>query len=141
MLDSKIKQVELTKLMIGTSTVLDDYPLVKQGIQVERILDPVIRGMMFQIRTYILAEEIDNRSKDVSITSVFPVYRSWWQHFKGEVFPDWLRKRFPPQFNYVVKTGTKTVKFRKYATYPKANVLFPDKVGSLVRYKSSIEEE
>ncbi len=137
----QIKQVELIKLSIGVSSVLDDYTLVKHGLELEQIMKPALRGMMFQIRTYILAEEIDNRSKVVSITNTFPVYRSWWQHFKGEVFPEWLKRRFPPQFNYATKTGSKIVTFRKYATYPKANILFPDKVGNLVRYKSFIEEE
>ena len=135
-----IETVELTKLPIALSEVLDDYVTVKYGLELENIVDPMLRGMIYRIKTYILAEEIDNRSKIISFETVHPVYQSWWQHFKGDAFPEWLKRRSPPRFNYVTKTGKRKVTFRKYATYPKANILFPDKVGKLVRYKSFIEE-
>lgn len=50
----------------------------------------------------------------------YSVYASWWQHLKADHAPKWFVKRFP-----VVKTqksGYVTVKFDRYAEYPKANV-------------------
>ena len=134
-----LESIELTKLPISVTEILDDYILVKHGLQVETFRDDMLKDMVIRIKTCVLAEEIDNHSKVITIKLSFPVYQSWWQHFKGEVFPVWLRNRFPPQFNYVTKKGSKKVTFRRYATYPKANILFPNNTGSLVRYKSTIE--
>lgn len=50
----------------------------------------------------------------------YSVYASWWQHFKHDKMPKWFVKRYP-----VVKerkSGYVTVKFERYAEYPKANV-------------------
>ena len=135
------ESVELTKLPINITETLDGYTVVRSELKLERLIEPMLGGMIFRLKTYILAEEIDNRSKVVSLTTTHPVYRSWWDYFKGDMFPDWLKKRFPPKFLYVTKTEKKKVTFRRYATYPKASILFPDKVGTLVRYKSSIEED
>ena len=137
----KIETIELTKLPVGISEILDDYVIMKHGLQFESIFDPMLKGMIYRLKTYVLAEEIDCRSKIVSFDATFPVYRNWWQHFKGDIFPQWLKKRFPPKFNYPTQTKKKKVTFRKYATYPKANILFPDEVGTLIKYKSFIEEE
>ena len=133
--------VELTKLPIAVEYMLDEYPLVKHGLKIERIIEPAYIASIIRIKTYILAEEIDNRSKVVEFKASFPVYQSWWQHFKGEKFPEWLKRKFPPKFNYPTQTKRKKVTFRKYATYPQANILFPDKVGNLIRYKSTLLEE
>ncbi|KKM87792.1 hypothetical protein LCGC14_1265360 [marine sediment metagenome] len=135
-----IESVELTKLPISISEILDEYVLVKHGLEIESFIEPMFRGMVYRIKTFVLAEEIDCRSKVVSIDTVHPVFKSLWQHFKSKVFPTWLLKHFPPQYNWVTVTGKKKVTFRKYATYPKANILFPDKVGNLIRYKSFLEE-
>ena len=132
-----IKTVELTKLPIGVSAILDDYVVVKSGLKFESIIDPMLGGMLYQIKTYILAEEIDHRSKEVRFSVRLP--SSWWQHFKYDKFPAWLLHKFPVKYEEYYQV--KTVTFRKYATYPKANILLPDKVGELVRYKSFIEEE
>ena len=131
-----IVSVELTKLPIAVEETLDDYVLVKHGLQIEQFQSEMLRGMVYRIKTYILAEEIDNRKKDVRFK--YSVPSNWWQHFKRDIFPQWLLRRYPVV--YVEYYKIKTVTFRKYATYPKANILFPDKVGDLVRYKSSIEE-
>lgn len=130
-----IETVKLTKLPVCISEILDDYVLVKQGLEFENVFDPMLQGMFYRIKTYILAEEIDNRSKVVRFTYKLP--SNWWQYFKLQVFPKWLQQRFPVSYTDCVRT--KKVTFRKYATYPKASILFPDKVGELIRYKSFIE--
>jgi len=133
---NNIQSLELTKLPIGISVLLSDYPTVRDGLRLEGVRDLMLQGMIYQLTTYILAEELEKRTKEVAFT--YSVPKNWWEHLKCS-FPDWLKHRFPPKLiQYEV---TKQVTFKKYATYPKANVLFPDKVGKLVRYKSFIEEE
>ena len=132
-----IEKVNLIKLPITISEVLDDYVLVKCGLEFESVIEPMLRGMIYRIKTYVLAEEIDNRKKDVKFTYTIPA--SWWHHFKKSHFPKWLLKRFPVK--YIEYYKTKTVTFRKYATYPRANILFPDRVGELIKYRSFNEVE
>jgi len=54
-----IESVTLTKLPVSISGTLDDYPAVRHGLNVEQIIDPMFRGMLYRIKTSILAEEID----------------------------------------------------------------------------------
>src|SRR4030042_3717458 len=133
---TSIESVELTKLLVETTHIIDEYAVLKSGLKLQAYMEPMLRAMVYKLKSYVLAEEIDNRSKIVYVNTTHPVYCNWWQHFKGEVFPDWLKKKFPPRYNYVTKTGKKLVTFRRHATYPKANILFPDQVGTLIKYNS-----
>jgi hypothetical protein len=132
--------LELSKLIIGGSTELDAFPLLKDNLELTIVRNEA-RRLLIQVKTCVLAEEVDHRVKDITVEFVFPIYRNWWQHFKGEVFPEWLKRKFPPQFNDVCKTVTKKVTFRKWATYPKASLLFPKEMGGIIRYKSEVSEE
>lgn len=76
----------------------------------------------------VLAEEVDNRSKEVS----FEVPATWWDHFKRDYFPDWLLYKFPIK----QKTLSKTVTFRRLATYPKLPHVYPN-TGD-IKYKQFI---
>ena len=134
-----INNVTLEKLEIGKRALVD-MSVLRESLELQSYLDHELSCMVYDLRGYVLAEEVDNRSKSITITHTFPVYQSWWQHFKGEVFPEWLKKRFPPQFNYVTKTGKKTITFRKLATYPKANIALP-KLGNTIVYRTQLEEE
>jgi hypothetical protein len=133
-MDINADSVKLTKIPITVKAALGEYPLVEQDLTltVERILD----HMVFSLRSHMLAEELENRSKVVEFTFEFP--SSWWQHFKLQVFPKWLQRRFP--IKYAHYKYNKKVIFKKYAAYPKANIAIPDKVGELVVYKTFINE-
>jgi len=133
---NNIEEVDLIKLPISATEALDAYTIVKHHLELETFYDAMIEALVYHIKTYILAEEVDNRSKVIRFTYNFP--SNWWQHFRAQVFPRWLLKRFPIKLTEYTKV--KRVTFRKYATYPKANIVFPDKVGTLVKYKSFIEE-
>ncbi len=135
------ERVDLFKLPIAVQGVLADYILVSKGLEFEAWRDTFLNGLLVSIRTYILAEEIDCRSKVISIDTVHSVYQNWWEHFKGTIFPRWLKRLSPPKFNYVTITGKKKVTFKRYATYPKANILFPKEIGELIRFKQFIIEE
>ena len=92
--------------------------------------------MVLSIQAYVLAEEVDCRRKDVAFSFKFPA--TWWQHFKQSLFPRWLLGWFPVK--YKDNTAKKRVIFRRLATYPKANIVIPDKVGDTVVYRNVWEE-
>jgi len=131
--------ITLEKLEVGIQ-LAEDMAVLAQSLNLEQYREIELHKMVTRLRGYVLAEEVDNRSKVVTITLTFPVYRSWWQYFKGDKFPSWLKKKFPPQFNYVTKTGKKTITFRKLATYPKANIALP-KLGDTIVFRNQITEE
>ncbi|KKL76921.1 hypothetical protein LCGC14_2040100 [marine sediment metagenome] len=136
----ELSEVEFTKLPVCTQILTDMYTFAN-SLEIQQFQCETMDGLITRIKGYVLAEEVDCRSTVVCIDTVHPAYQSWWQHFKGEIFPEWLKRRFPPKLNYITKTGRKKVTFRRYATYPKANILFPKETGKLVRYRSFIGEE
>jgi len=133
-------RITLEKLAVYRQQLID-LPAIAHAASIESFMDFEFNALVVRLKSYVLAEEVDCRSKIVEISSTFPVYQSWWQHFRGEVFPEWLKRKFPPKFNYVVKTGKKKVTFRKLATYPRANLIIPDNVGNTIIYRNQFREE
>ena len=136
-----IKELEFYKFPVSVIRKLDMLPVIQNTVCLESYGNELLNQMVYKLSAYVLAEEVDCRSKVVNFKAVFPVYKNWWEHFKGEVFTEWLKEKFPPKFNYVTKTEKRKVTFRKYATYPQANILFPEKMGEKVVYRSYISEE
>jgi hypothetical protein len=131
----KLDEIELVKLPISITQILDDYVLVKRGLELQTFRNEMLRGMVTQLKSYVLAEEVDNRTKSVAFKYKAP--KNWLEHLKLQL-PSWTRKFFTPKL--VEHQQIKRVTFRRYATFPKANILFPDKVGTLIRFKQIIEE-
>ena len=61
-----------------------------RSMQIEQIRDVISDRMLMRLRCYIRGREVRQQiaaSRDVPVT--------WWDHFKLEIFPAWLLKRFP----------------------------------------------
>ena len=130
-----IDTVVLEKLII-TSQRLIDMVTIRDSLKVSVLLGETMDAMMVRLRGYVLAEEVDNRTKQVMFRITIPA--TWWEQFKEDKFPNWLKRRFPVRQRTITKT--KIVRFRKLATYPMANIVLKDKVGKFV-YRSQIGEE
>ena len=126
--------VELVKRVVGEDIQLDNFGAMKDGLNFEVIIPDMINGMILRLKTYVLSEELENRSKVVTI--YYDVPENWWEHFKMSL-PKWMKL----QPKLITLSKSKTVRFRKFATYPKASVLFPESVGTLVRCRHEICEE
>jgi hypothetical protein len=125
-------EVVLTQLKEIAQKVLSGHALV--NLRLESWKNDVADALVYQLSTYVLAEEVENRTKTVN----FEYPKSWWQMFKQQYFPKWLLKRFPVK----TKKDTRLVTFKKYATYPKAPaVAFPEGYGGKIVYKSFITEK
>lgn len=60
----------------------------------------------------------------------YKVPASWWQLFKREKAPHWFVKRFPVQWED--KQAKYTVNVTRKATYPMADIVVPDNMGTAV---------
>ena len=74
--------------------------------------------MLERISMQILSDKIVDDSYDAKYS--YEIYKSWWQHFKHDYMPEWFTDKYPVDKKTV--TDTVTVKFTRYAEYPKANV-------------------
>ena len=98
------------------------WETLAHSLEISTWRDIVLQSMVVSIQGYILAEEVDKRTRVVTFDYTIPA--SWWQQFKAEKFPGWLIKRFPVKTK--AQQASKKVIFRRLATYPKANIVVPD---------------
>lgn len=131
-----IDSVRLEQFRVGIRRAIP-WATLRESFTLYEEQDAVLQSMILAVQAYVLAEEIDNRSKRVKFSVSLP--KDWWQHFKYDKFPHWLLRKFPVKYEEYWQV--KTVKFRRLATYPKANIIIPDKVGDTVVYRNVWEEQ
>ena len=78
-----IREVKLKKIKLGLTLAASDYML---DAEAQYIVDSLQREVRFHLRGFLLGEKIE--------TIQYP--DGWWQAFKLEVLPLWLRLFFPP---------------------------------------------
>ncbi len=85
----------LEKVQIGCQQEISgDLVRKVEGDGDERIrifYNQMVDRLVAQIKTFIMGEKAHEETRTV----VFEYPASWWQHFKQEVFPRWLLKRYP----------------------------------------------
>lgn len=72
-------------------------------------------GMLW---TYFAAESLKERTEEVC----FSQPATWWQHFKQDVFPEWLLARFPVRQKQTVRR----VHFEAVEVYPRFSKVMPN---------------
>lgn len=96
------------------SSLADSMELRKQ-IMME------VEGMVYSLEASVLASKIaDDKYK---AHFYYKVPATWFQHLKKTHAPRWFKQRYPIQ--YTDKKMTKTVHFKRYETYPQANIAIP----------------
>lgn len=91
------------------------------SIEVRKRVEAGLEGMVYELRASVLASKI----ADDKYTAYFyyKVPATWFQHWKKDHAPRWFKKRYPVK--YEVKKAKKTVHFKRYETYPQANLAIP----------------
>ena len=135
-----MEYITLEKLEVGKQCLVD-MGVLRKSLNLEEYIDHMLNAMVYDLRAYVLAEEVDKRTEIVHFHIDRPA--TWWDELKFDVLRKhklsrWFVNRYP------VKTArfsqTKTVTFRKLATYPKANIALPG-LGSTIVYRTQIYEE
>lgn len=116
-----VKQLRLSKEVISSITICE-----------RSFIDAQIRGAVFELEAFVLAEKILDKTVPVHFNSP----TTWWDMFKIRFFPEWLLTRFSASYTVT----TKCINFKEYATYPQMKkVLTPDESG-IVRLRSLVTE-
>ena len=84
-----------------------------------------------RVQAAVLCQSLGHRMTSVT----FQVPKSWWQHFKKDCFPEWLKRRFPVRWTL----REKVIPYEILAAYPQANIVV-EKLGEPVRLIIPIEE-
>lgn len=91
---------------------------VLDSLEFESREDFLTKEMVYKFSASLLSDKLvdDTYKKRYQ----YEVYSSWWQHFKHDYMPKWFISRYPVKKTR--KSGYATIKFTRYAEYPKANV-------------------
>lgn len=119
-----------------TNQLMVDTHTLRHSLELSQHIDNSRRALVISLRGYVLAEEVDNRTKAVTFKTTIPA--TWWDHLKQDKLPYWLTKLFPIKLKTIEKS--KKVTFRRLATYPKANIVLPE-LGSTIVYRNQLYEE
>jgi hypothetical protein len=115
------KEMELLRQeMVNT---LSDRGLGHSAIdkfRFETSFQPILKQTLYRFATEILADKLVDDTYKANYP--YKVPKTWWQMFKRDHLPTWFKKKFPVQYEH--KTGRVKVRFKRYATYPKANEIF-----------------
>lgn len=112
-------QITLEKLRMGASKVVGSS--VVDSMRLSESIMPEIEGVVYNISLDLLASKLaDDKYK---AHFYYKVPATWFQHLKKSHAPKWFNRRYPVQ--YTDKKMTKTVHFKRYETYPQANIAVP----------------
>lgn len=75
-------------------------------------------SMVFQFKMHVYTEDLYDKTFDVSVETP----ATWWQHLKEDLFPSWLKARFPVRY----KQTMKTIRQRAFEAYPKLKIGHPN---------------
>lgn len=91
------------------------------SMEIHRQVDIALEGLVYTLTASVLASKL----ADDKYTAHFyyKVPATWFQHLKKAHAPKWFKNRYPVR--YEDKKATKTVHFKRYETYPKANLALP----------------
>jgi hypothetical protein len=108
-----------------------------KNLSVDRIEDLARTKLLYSVRTLIPAEKLKEETHTVTVE--YP--GSWWQAFKEQYFPLWLKAKCPIKY----KTKSETVTFIAYTLYPKFPAIMPercvDAIQTIVKTVDSGAEE
>jgi len=108
--------ISLEKLLIRYDRILD-----KRNFEYREYFSEALKCSLLEITTELMAEKLQDTHVKLEVAIDYPA--SWWQHFKEDCFPKWLKNKFPVQNKR--KFDSRSYDFKRFATYPKLIKSFP----------------
>ena len=96
-----------------------------KNLRVDRIQDYARNTLLYSLHTLLPAENIKEETHTVTVK--YP--ETWWQMFKEQYFPTWLKEKCPIKYG----TNAETIKFTAYNLYPKFPSFMPERCEGAVR--------
>lgn len=129
-----ISHITLERLHKWASINIGSF--VADSIAFEQAVLPRIEGMVYSMKAEVLASKLADDKYIAHFYYKTPA--TWFQHWKCDQAPTWLKNRYPVRYEH--KKMTKTVHFKRYETYPTANVAVPKdrRTIELLGYKRPI---
>lgn len=112
----KLSEYRAERFDLSAKEYFSKMDLMGINGKVSTYMDSHIKRLVLQLETWILAGE----HKEHYTYRQTP--KTWWQHFKKEVFPKWLLGKFPVEYD----EETIQIKGKTYVC-PHANVKWPNR--------------
>ena len=135
-----MESVTFEKLKFAAQTILPGKAMV-ESLRIDQMWDSHLKQMLVGLSTTVLAHNFEDHKRTVTIPMTFQHPATWWDMLKRDHFPEWLLQRFPVRSVEETKTGKRTVTFKKYATYPEADIALPPQTFGFPVYRTSTYEE
>lgn len=125
------EELQLDKIPVAVHRLITDEAIELFG-ESEVLWREVLNGMMIELRTAIVAEQVATDYHDVEFEAefirAFPA--SPWQHAKQRWAPDWFLARWPVHFELDTQTyqETRRVWLDQFRLFPDAKIRTPEKL-------------
>ena len=127
-LNLRVQQVAFQYLETAAKVHIPKELLINCSLSVEEVVEHCCEKLVIELRKKLLANKVQQVEETVS----YPA--SWWQHFKEQYFPVWLKKKFPVRKRKVV------VRLERWEGYPLCRRVFPE-MGPPYYYVFTYREE
>lgn len=119
------ERLTLEAIAIGCAQFLGPFASNHMRLCID--CDAAANRFIGMLRTYMMSERIQEATEEVT----FQYPASWWQHFKAECFPEWLKRLCPPR----MATEQKVVRFEVREVYPQFATYRPEEArGSFQKF-------
>lgn len=106
-------------------------PHLMENVNIQTYIQECSFDMILRISRVVYEDKLENEKKIVMVE----VPCNWWQHFKYDIFPEWLQRVFPVKYENIEKT----VVFTRKALYPDA--IFGTEFKRVVIKEEIVEEK
>ncbi len=121
--EDSIKEIILEKVRFCAAQAINQN--VADSLSASTYYDHIIDAIALQLKGWVLAEKLEDHIRTVRLVAEFRYPATWWQMFKEQHFPSWLRDRFPVRYKTERQEKARKVSFKKYATYPHTTLQVP----------------
>lgn len=125
------EEIVFEKIRSYVTHATDLGAAVAGSLELREWEEPILRQMVRQLSAEMLARKLVR--DHYSTTRGVDVPATWWQHLKDDHAPGWLKKRWPVRHKSI-KVDLH-IDFTRYATYPEADVVLPERFGKAVIFE------
>lgn len=131
MLDKQhVKKVVLKVLKFYTEAEVSPYMMNNTYLSVDRQISEIGERLIINMRTSILGQE-NIQKYNVDFESPL----NWWEHFKQDRLPSWLKLRWPVKYS----KETKTIKINHMALAPNLDIYLKDGINEVVMHSQIVQ--
>lgn len=132
----KVDKILFEQIKFGVRKVLSNSQfLFMKDAYLETYVDYLVDDLVLNLTASVQSQKMFEENIVVELQIEFKKPASWWQHFKQDIFPKWMQKKFPVRYEIVVEKRNKTICLKGYKTFPYSSYQVPKEFGQFFVYE------